>query len=80
MLFFAFRGDELLLREDDEAHVQMAASLEDIGLTSLFQHEIGTLGDRRCVAVEVAPEVDAPEGMRFADLRGIFAIIGEDVF
>ncbi len=80
VLFFAFRGDQLLLREGEEAHVPMAASLEDIGLTSLFQHEIGTLGDRRCVAVEVAPEVDAPEGMRFADLRGIFAMIGEDFF
>ncbi len=79
-LLFVFRGDQLLMLEGDEARVPMAASPEDIGLKPLFLHEIGMLEGRQCMAVEVAPEVDAPKGMRFADLRGIFAMMGEDFF
>ena len=69
-----------MLLEGDEAQVPKAASPEGIGLTPLFQHEVGTLDGRRCVAVEVAPEVEAPEGMSFADLRAMFAAIDEDFF
>lgn len=71
-LWFAFRGEELLVSEEDPATVPWIPSLEDLGLGVLFQQEVGTLDERRCWAVELEPDAEAPEGTVFRDLRSLW--------
>jgi NAD+ diphosphatase len=69
--WFAFRSEELLLLEGEPPSVPRR-SPEELGLRVLFEQEVGELDGRRCYAVEVAPDAEAPEGMAFQDLRGLW--------
>jgi len=79
-LLFAFRGDRLLVRSEAEPPVPLVASPEDLGLEIVFRREVGLLGGRRCVAVEVGPEAEAPGGMAFRDLRAMLGGSDEAFF
>jgi len=81
VLWFAFRADRLLVYpEENPIGVPRADSLEDLGLKVLFRREIGTLDGRRCLAAELAPDAEPPEGMVFRDLRGLWAGVDEEFF
>jgi NAD+ diphosphatase len=70
--WFVFRSGELLVRREG-AEVPLAEAPEDLGLEVVpFCQEIGTLDGHRCLAVSVAPEAEAPKGMTFQGLRGLF--------
>jgi NAD+ diphosphatase len=75
VLWFAFRGDELLVGAQDARRVPRTASLEDLGLEATFRREIGSLDGLRCFA----PGAKAPEGFAFRDLRGLWGA-EEDFF
>ena len=79
-LWFAFRGDRLLVLEGDAPRVLRASALEDFGIESYFRQLVGSLDGSPCWAVEVPEGVEAPEGMQFLDLRGIFAAVDERFF
>lgn len=80
-LWFAFRGDRLLVYEDrDPVEVPLAAGPEEFGVEVVFRQEIGPLDGRRCWAVEVSPNAKAPGGMVFRDLRRLFSGVNEEFF
>ena len=79
-LLFVFRDEKLLTLDGDGVRVPEEDNPEAFGLKPLFRHEIGTLGGRRCVAVEVADDAEPPEGMVFRDLRGMLAAMDEPLF
>src|SRR5918998_6922255 len=76
-LWFAFRGDELLVLEGETVRVPRR-SPEALGLRALFEHEVGGLDGRPCYAAEVAPDAGPPEGTVFRDLRGLWG--GDEAF
>ncbi len=79
-LWFLFRGDRLLVLDGEAARVPRALAPEDLGLEASFRWEVGALNGSRCWAGEVHPEAEAPGGMAFRDLRGIFTLVDEDFF
>ena len=80
MLWFAFRGDRLLVCEDAPIRVPLAGSPEELGLDVLFRWEIGALDGHASWAVEVGTDTEPPEGMVFRDLRGLFTGVDDDFF
>ncbi len=79
-LWFAFRGDRLLVFEDGPVRVPQPGAPDELGLDVLFRWEIGDLDGHACWAVEVGADTQPPEGMVFEDLRGIFYKVDEDFF
>ena len=71
VLWFAFRDGELLVNKGG-ASVPLANSLEDLDLVSSFEREVGSLDGRRCFAADIDPDMRAPEGYVFRDLRGLW--------
>jgi NAD+ diphosphatase len=79
-LRFAFRGDQFLVLDDgNSVGAPRAASLNDLGLSAVFEQEIGVLDGVPCFAVDLAPAAEAPEGMVFRDLRSLWGV-EEDFF
>jgi NAD+ diphosphatase len=78
-LWFAYSGEQLLVERGEAASVPQVASLEDFGLRVLFRREIGRLDGRRSWAAELEPGSEAPEGMTFRNLRGLWGA-DEDFF
>jgi NAD+ diphosphatase len=79
-LWFAFRGDQLLVLDDDDSvGVPRTASLKDLGLSAAFEQRIGVLDGIPCFAVDLVPDAEAPEGMVYRDLRSLWGV-GEDFF
>jgi len=79
-LWFAFRGDRLLVLEGDEPRVPRASVPEELGLETSFTQPLGSLNGSPCWAAEVPEGVEAPEGAAFVDLRAIFAAVDEEFF
>ena len=79
-LWFAFRGDQLLLIEGDDARVPRASSADDLGMEVVFRRPVGHLDGSPCWAVEVPEDAEPPGGMVFRDLRAIFAAVDEDFY
>jgi NAD+ diphosphatase len=79
-LWFAFRGDGMLVFEDAPVRVPLAGGTDELGLDILFRWEIGDLSGHACWAVEVGADARPPEGMVFEDLRGLFYRVDEDFF
>ncbi len=78
--WFAFREEQLLVRDEEPVGVPSVASVEDLGLSVAFEQEIGVLVGRRCFAVDLPPDAEAPEGMVFRDLRGLWGVDDEAFF
>jgi len=79
-LWFAFRGDRLLVLEGDGPSVPRASTLEEIGIGTSFRQPVGHLDGSPCWAVEVPEGAEAPDGAAFLDLRAIFAAVDEGFF
>ena len=79
-LWFAFRGDSMLVFEDAPVRVPLAGGPDELGLDVLFRWEIGELDGRACWAVELGAGARPPEGMVLEDLRGLFYRVDEDFF
>jgi NAD+ diphosphatase len=71
-LWFAFRGDELLIRHDGGvARAPLAFALDELGLTARRTQVLGALDGVPCFSAELDPSAAAPEGHRFASLRAL---------
>ena len=79
-LWFAFRGDRLMVFEGDSVRVPRAPNSARLRIETNFRRPVGQLGGSLCWAVEVPEETEAPDGMLFRDLRAIFAVVDEDFF
>ncbi|QIN82014.1 NAD(+) diphosphatase [Rubrobacter tropicus] len=79
-MWFAFRGDRLLVLEGDAPLVPRASTLEEFGIEASYRQPLGSLNGSPCWAVEVPESLDAPDGMTFRDLREIFAAVDEEFF
>lgn len=79
-LWFAFSGDRLLLHAGETARVPRESTAEGARIETSFRYPLGSLDGAPCLAVEVPDGVEAPDGMVFRDLRGIFAAVDEDFF
>ena len=71
-LWFAFHEDRLLVHRGEQSGVPEADSLEELGLSAVFEQEVGVLDGRRCFAVDLPPDAETPEGTVFRDLRGLW--------
>ena len=80
VLWFAFREEGLLVSEKEPARVPRAASLEEVGLSPTFWHDVGSLDGQRCRAAGLEPDTEPPGGMVFRDLRGLWGVVGERFF
>jgi NAD+ diphosphatase len=76
-LWFVFRDDRLLVR-DDEGPPTLAGKPAALGLSVIFEAEIGVLDERRCFAAGV--EGKEPEGHSFQNLRSLFGAMDERFF
>lgn len=77
---FAFRGDRVLVHAPSEDEISIA-SLHDLSSAGVDgrQHFLGMLGNRACVAVDLADDAPEPAGMRFVGLRSLFFKVPEDL-
>jgi NAD+ diphosphatase len=73
-LWFAFRGERLLVEGEDPVAVPRVASLEELGLSPAFRYEVGFLNGERCWAAGLEPDAEPPEGLAFRDLRGLWSV------
>ena len=76
-LWFAFRGDRMLVR-DGRGQGGLVRNPANLGLSVIFEEEIGLLNGRRCFAAEV--EGEEPAGSSFQDLRSLFGVLNERYF
>lgn len=75
VLCFVFRRRELLVTETFE--LPNLDTLNEAGLDSVRSQYLGGLGDAHCHSVELAPDVTAPPGMAFRDLRVLYGNLDE---
>ena len=72
-LGFAFSDARLLVHlEDQTARVPSLRELESAGLEAVRRQHLGTYGDRGVVSLELPEDAEAPAGMAFKGLRGLF--------
>lgn len=70
--WFAFRGSELLVYQDDAGLRVPAGPRWPVGgLTPLIRHHVGQVHDRPAHAVELPGDAAAPPGMAFLGLRAV---------
>ncbi|CAN5617901.1 MAG: NAD(+) diphosphatase [Rubrobacteraceae bacterium] len=76
---FVFRGDEMLVSEDEDGSVGLPR-MEDVSLDSDFRQEVGELDGLPCVAVDASPEAEAPGGASFRSLHELSASLEDRYF
>jgi NAD+ diphosphatase len=77
-LWFAFKGDRLLVFEEGPVRVPLAAEPGEFNLDVTFRWEMGDLDGHACWAIETDSE--APAGMVFRDFRSFFSGVDESFF
>lgn len=78
---FAFKGNKLLVKQEPSClAIPFLADFAELKLPVLREHYIGRLDGRHCYAVEVAEEINPPEGMIFESLRQTYDRLDEDLF
>ncbi len=86
-LAYAFRDRELLVHRDGNlARVPSLSELEAIagagdgGLSPVRKQYLGTYRGQGVISLELAEDAEAPEGMIFQNLRGLFPRLQEAIF
>jgi NAD+ diphosphatase len=77
--WFAFSSSGLLI-EDKGPGIPSARELEELGISAVRTHYLGTLGGKPCYSAEISPETLAPPEMSYRDLRSTYSILEEDVW
>lgn len=79
--WFAFRGQELLVRVDETS---AALPGEDewaaLGISTAEPHQIGEMGGAACLAVGLSLDLPPPEGMVFEGLRRLWGRLEEEAW
>lgn len=80
-LWFIFRGREILLKvHKNPGAIPSLVDLRELGLSGIREQYLGTLKGTHCYSVELPDNTDAPEGMKFVDLRQAYSEINEECF
>ncbi|HWR25373.1 MAG TPA: NAD(+) diphosphatase [Methanosarcina sp.] len=80
-LWFIFRGREVLLKSHKNPGViPKHLDFGELGLSSIREQYLGMLEGIHCYSVELPESTEAPEGMKFVDLRQAYAEISEGCF
>jgi len=72
---FVFRRRELLVTTDHR--LPRVEELDAHGLEAVRRQYLGRLDDRHCFSIELHPDLPAPAGMVFRDLRSLFGHFDE---
>jgi NAD+ diphosphatase len=79
--WFVFYSNKLLVMvEKDKTTIPYFKSLSELNITPVRIQYLGTLHGHPCYSAEATPEMAAPTGMTFNDLRSLFGAIDEDIF
>jgi NAD+ diphosphatase len=81
--WFVFRGSELLVVEDATAEadrIPLLPDLAELAVEAVRRNYLGALTGRHCYAVETAPNVEAPPGAVFRNLRALYGRVPDDLF
>lgn len=80
-LWFAFRGNQLLVRtQSDRACIPCLLDMKELGLTPTRQQYLGTLAEIDCYSAELGQDSVAPNGMTFEALRKLYGNLEENFF
>jgi len=79
--FLIFSGDKMLLnRSNSKTGLHYVVSLEELNVSSIRTHYMGTFEEHPCYCVEVEPTQDLSTEMHFYDLRALYYEVAFDVF
>lgn len=78
--WFAFAGNKLLCDERSPDAIPLLVDFTELELETVRQQYLGTLDERHCFSVELAPQVSAPAEMSLKGLRKAYGCLGEDLF
>ena len=80
-LWFAFRGQDLLVQETDgAARVPCLTRLGELGLRADAKHYLGRLDGHRCYAVELSEGSQPPAGFSLIGLRPLLGRLQEELY
>jgi NAD+ diphosphatase len=81
-LWFAFRGSELLVLQEEgtAARVPTGDEWAALGLAVEEPHAVGSLGVSEAWAAGLPADAEPPEGMAFRGLRRLFGALDEEVW
>ena len=80
-LWFIFRGRELLIKlNKNPGAIPKLLDLGELGLSGTREQYLGTFDGIHCYSVELPEDAQAPEGMKFADLRQAYSELSENCF
>jgi NAD+ diphosphatase len=69
-----------LLVNDEGPALPLARSLAELAISAVRTQYLGTLEGKPCYSAEISPDIVAPAGMSFRDLRSTFTILEEDLW
>jgi NAD+ diphosphatase len=79
--WFAFSSSRLLAKEDkSKFSVPILKNLSDLQLTPIRTQYLGIFEGLPCHSAELPPDIQAPSGLTFTDLRPLYFGIDEDIF
>ncbi len=77
--WFCFSSGNLLVCSSD-LHVPLFNRPEDAGFSPLRRQYLGLLDGKPCFSAELLPNVRAPEGTEFMNLRAAYGVLDEDIY
>jgi len=77
--WFCFSHGDMLVCADG-LHVPLLGSPEDAGISPLRKQYLGLLDGKPCFSAELPPEVKAPDGMQFMNIRATHGFLDEDIY
>ena len=79
--WFIYSSNKLLVRVSNiEVSIPFLKDLAEIGIYPIRTQYLGTLQEIPCYSAEVSPELVAPTGTAFKDLRSLYGALDEDIF
>jgi NAD+ diphosphatase len=78
--WFIFKYYEMLVKITDASINIPYGKLKELKIIPIRTQYLGTLEGKPCYSAEVDPEIEAPEGMEFRDLRSLYNVLDEDIF
>jgi NAD+ diphosphatase len=80
-LWFIFRSREILIKlNKNPGAIPKLLDFGELGLSGIREQYLGTLEGTHCYSVELPEGAQAPEGMKFADLRQAHSEMSEKCF
>jgi NAD+ diphosphatase len=79
--WFIFSAGRLLIEQaEGNVRIPQAVSVEELGITPIRSHYLGTWQEIPCYAVEAAPGLEDPAGRSFQGLRSLYGAMSEGLF